>query len=126
MCFYRPLPVLFSELLLLFWVGWASKRIPTKMELKLSPDECGRLRRIEPRSAHEHALLAQLPEFYSASPSRERLRAIAHRTLRSTEAENRSIGRAAVEELCPVEGTSELAAPAIALAVLVAAYWLVS
>jgi hypothetical protein len=97
------------------------------MELKmLSPDECGRLRRIVPRGAHEHALLAQLPEFYSASPSRERLRAIAHRTLRSTEAENRSIGRAAVEELCPIEGTSELAAPAIALAVLVAAYWLVS
>ena len=28
--------------------------------------ECDALRRLEPRDAHEHALLAQLPEFYSA------------------------------------------------------------
>ena len=33
-----------------------------------SQAECDALRVIEPRDAHEHALLAQLPEFYSATP----------------------------------------------------------
>jgi len=67
----------------------------------LNGAECGRLRAFEPRTPHEHALVAQLPEFYSPSPSREKLRSIAQRVLRSTEEENRSLGRAAVEELCP-------------------------
>jgi hypothetical protein len=62
---------------------------------------CGRLRAFEPRNAHEHALLAQLPEFYSREPSRENLRFIAERVLSSTEEENRSLGRAVVERLCP-------------------------
>jgi hypothetical protein len=54
---------------------------------------CGRLRAFEPRTAHEHALLAQLPEFYSREPSRSNLRSIAERVLSSTEEENRSLGR---------------------------------
>ena len=47
---------------------------------------------LEPRDAHEHALLAQLPEFYSATPSRERLRAIAQRVVRSNEGDRRRDG----------------------------------
>ncbi len=62
---------------------------------------CGRLRAFEPRNAHEHALLAQLPEFYSREPSRSNLRSIAERVMSSTEEENRSLGRAVVERLCP-------------------------
>jgi hypothetical protein len=62
---------------------------------------CGRLRAFEPRTPHEHALLAQLPEFYSREPSRSNLRSIAERVLSSTEEENRSLGRAVVESLCP-------------------------
>jgi hypothetical protein len=87
----------------------------------LSGEECGRLRAFEPRTPHEHALVAQLPEFYSPSPSREKLRSIAQRVLRSTEEENRSLGRAAVEELCPTVAPFANAA-AVALALLALAY----
>jgi hypothetical protein len=87
----------------------------------LTRDECGRLRAFEPRNAHEHALLAQLPEFYSPSPSRENLHSIAQRVLRSTEEENRSLGRAAVEGLCPTVAPFQSGA-AVALALLAFAY----
>jgi hypothetical protein len=87
----------------------------------LNGAECGRLRAFEPRTPHEHALVAQLPEFYSPSPSREKLRSIAQRVLRSTEEENRSLGRAAVEELCPTAAPFANAA-SVALALLALAY----
>lgn len=59
-----------------------------------SQAECDALRRLE------HALLAQLPEFYSATPSRERLRGIAQRVVRSDEGDRRAMGRAAIVDLC--------------------------
>jgi len=67
------------------------------------PDEdtCALMRNYEPRDAHEHALLAQLSEFYSAHPSHERLRAIAQRVERSSERERQAMVRAVVEDLCP-------------------------
>ena len=88
------------------------------MSTRINGDECGRLRAFEPRNAHEHALLAQLPEFYSRNPSRDNLRLIAQRVLSSTEEENRSFGRAVVESLCPTvaNGTAPVAAIVIACA----------
>ena len=67
----------------------------------LDEKECDRIREFNPRTAHEHALLAQLPEFYSPDPSRDKLRSIARRVLSSTEDENRAFGRAVVKGLCP-------------------------
>jgi len=43
----------------------------------LRPEECALIRAYEPRGAHEHAMLVQLPEFYSDDPSAGRLRSIA-------------------------------------------------
>ena len=90
-----------------------------------SERECDFLRRFEPLDAHEHALLAQLPEFYSASPSRERLRSIAQRVVRSTEAENRALGRAVVESLCPTAPDQALAWTLV-LAIIALIYWLIT
>ena len=75
------------------------------------PDEkeCDRIREFNPRTAHEHALLAQLPEFYSPDPSSDKLRAIAQRVLSSTDDENRAFGREVVERLCPAPGVSRVA-----------------
>ena len=87
----------------------------------LNGAECGRLRAFEPRTPHEHALVARLPEYYSPSPSRDKLRSIAQRVLRSTEEENRSLGRAAVEGLCPTVAPFQSGA-AVALALLAFAY----
>jgi hypothetical protein len=63
--------------------------------------DCELLRRHEPRGAHEHALLAQIPEFQSKFPSHERLRSIARDVERRTEEERRARSRAVVAELCP-------------------------
>ncbi len=85
---------------------------------------CGRLRAFEPRTAHEHALLAQLPEFYSREPSRSNLRSIAERVLSSTEEENRSLGRGVIQRLCPTvtpfveERNGNMAVAAIIMAVI--------
>ena len=71
------------------------------------PDErtCDLVRNYEPRDANEHALVAQLTEFYSNRPSNSRLKVIAQRIERSSEEERRVISRAAVNELCPVSKT---------------------
>jgi hypothetical protein len=89
----------------------------------LDAEECARLRNFAPRNAHEHALLAQLPEFYSPTPSRDKLRSIAERVLSSTEEQNRSVGRAVVAELCPtVAPVSLLLSATIAIAILASVY----
>jgi hypothetical protein len=76
------------------------------MTLPDRPDEreCALLRAYEPRGANEHAMLVQLPEFYSQDPSSERLRSIAHDVARATEDERRAMGRAVIEGLCPETG----------------------
>ena len=92
------------------------------------PDEkeCDRIREFNPRTSHEHALLAQLPEFYSPDPSRDNLRAIAQRVLSSTDDENRAFGREVVEGLCPAPGVSPLVTILLyAVALLACAYMLV-
>ncbi len=90
-----------------------------------SERECDFLRRFEPLDSHEHALLAQLPEFYSDSPSRERLRSIAQRVVRSTEAENRALGRAVVAGLCPTAPDQALAWTLV-LAIIALMCWLIT
>ena len=72
----------------------------------LGQEECALLRAYEPSGAHEHAMLVQLPEFYSEDPSAERLRSIAHEVARATEEERRAMGRAVVGDLCPETGHS--------------------
>jgi hypothetical protein len=67
----------------------------------LRPEECALIRAYEPRGAHEHAMLAQLPEFYSDDPSAELLRSIAQDVARATEEERHAMGRAVVADLCP-------------------------
>ncbi len=67
----------------------------------LRPEECALIRAYEPRGAHEHAMLVQLPEFYSDDPSAERLRSIAQDVARATEEERHAMGRAVVADLCP-------------------------
>lgn len=76
------------------------------MTLPDRPDEreCALLRAYEPRGANEHAMLVQLPEFYSQDPSSERLRSIARDVARATEDERRAMGRAVIEGLCPETG----------------------
>ena len=90
------------------------------------PDEhtCSLVRNYEPRDANEHALVAQLTEFYSDSPSNSRLKAVAQRIERSSEEERRAISRAAVNELCPVPTTqiSIVAIGAIGAVILIAAF----
>ena len=88
-------------------------------------EECDRIREFNPRTAHEHALLAQLPEFYSPDPSRDKLRAIAQRVLSSTDDENRAFGREVVEGLCPAPGVSPVTILLYAVALLACAYMLV-
>ena len=87
--------------------------------------ECDRIREFNPRTAHEHALLAQLPEFYSPDPSSDKLRAIAQRVLSSTDDENRAFGREVVEGLCPAPGVSPVTILLCAVALFACAYMLV-
>ena len=92
-----------------------------------SQAECDVLRRFEPRDAHEHALLAQLPEFYSSTPSRERLRATAQRVVRSNEGDRRAMGQAAIVGLCaPRVSPDHALSGAMLLVVLAFVLWLVS
>lgn len=86
------------------------------------PDErtCDLVRNYEPRDANEHALVAQLTEFYSDSPSNSRLKAVAQRIERSSEEERRAISRAAVSELCHAGSVGSIVA--IGVVILIAAF----